>query len=272
MFPAQILIIEDNQDIAHLLKLYFQNKGYDLILAGGGEEALEKAAHLIPHLIILDIILPDYDGYEVCRRLRSLPRTSHVPIIFLTQKDEQSDKLQGLQLGADDYITKPFDLEELGWRVQNAISRSERDQFTAALTGLPAGRIIEQQLNKLHQRQRWAIMDIRLDGLLEFEDSNPISRSNQIVQKTGQLLVEILEKYGHPEDFIGHASKANFIIITTSSRTGKMTEYIRNMLHDLILNNPPLSLSIGYNSQESGSTGTIADIIHQANENRKNIL
>ena len=93
----------------------------------------------MPHLIVLDIMLPDIDGYEVCRTLRTNTRTSHIPVIFLTQKDERSDKLKGLELGADNYITKPFDIEELKLYVQNAIARSERESLTDPQSGLPSG-------------------------------------------------------------------------------------------------------------------------------------
>ncbi len=272
MFPAQILVIEDNPDIAQLLRLFFENKGYQINLAGTGETALKEAIHLIPHLIILDIVLPDINGYEICRRLRTQPRTSHVPIIFLTQKDEQSDKLKGLQLGADDYITKPFDLEELGWRVQNAISRSEREQYTAALTGLPAGRMIEKQLEGLMQQPDWGVMDIRLEGLAEYEQTEGISKTNQIIQKAGQSLVEVLEKRGRPSDFIGHASKGNFILITSSNQTGKLTEYVRQMLGGVIEGYPHLAISIGYASQGNDSYDSITGIIQKANENRQRIF
>ncbi len=269
MFPAQLLIIEDNKDIAHLLKLYFKEKGYQVALAGSGEEALQKASQLIPHLIILDIILPDIDGYAICRRLRSVPRTSHMPIIFLTQKDEKSDKLQGLQLGADDYITKPFDLEELGWRVQNAISRSEREQFTDALTGLPARRVIEIQLDFLNERENWAVMDLRLEGLEEFQQREGATAANQIIKQTGQALISVLEKQGHPTDFVGQASRGNFILITSSKQTGKLTEYIRQALTDLLNQNKPLKLSIGTARQTAAPYQSTAGIIQKANENRQ---
>jgi DNA-binding response OmpR family regulator len=126
MGKARLLIVEDDLDIANMLRIYFNSQGYDVDLAPRGSEALEKTRHVMPHLIVLDIMLPDIDGYEVCRTLRTNTRTSHIPVIFLTQKDERSDKLQGLELGADNYITKPFDIEELKLYVQNAIARSER--------------------------------------------------------------------------------------------------------------------------------------------------
>jgi DNA-binding response OmpR family regulator len=143
MGKARLLIVEDDSDISNMLQIYFTGQGYEVDVAPRGSAALEKTRINLPHLIVLDIMLPDIDGFEVCRILRTNTRTSHVPIIFLTQKDERSDKLAGLELGADDYITKPFDIEELKLRIQRAISRAEQQSLTDPRSGLPAGRLIE---------------------------------------------------------------------------------------------------------------------------------
>ncbi len=113
MGKARLLIVEDDPDISNMLRIYFGGQGYDVEAAMRGGDALEKARQVMPNLIVLDIMLPDIDGYEVCRGLRMNTSTSQIPVIFLTQKDERSDRLQGLELGADDYITKPFDIDEL---------------------------------------------------------------------------------------------------------------------------------------------------------------
>jgi DNA-binding response OmpR family regulator len=122
MSKYRILHAEDDIDIGNMMKIYFSGMGFDVYTVMRGSEALEKVHQVLPHLVILDIMLPDIDGYEVCRNLRSDNRTSHIPVIFLTHKDERSDKLQGLELGAYDYITKPFDIEELKLRVQGVIN------------------------------------------------------------------------------------------------------------------------------------------------------
>lgn len=122
---ARLLIVEDDFDISSLLNVYFRNLGYQVSLAHKGKTGLELAQRENPQLILLDIGLPDISGYEVCRTLRSTPQTSHIPLLFLTQKDQVSDKLQGLELGADDYITKPFDIEELKHRVERTL-KSQR--------------------------------------------------------------------------------------------------------------------------------------------------
>jgi DNA-binding response OmpR family regulator len=123
MSKDRLLIVEDDPDISNMLRIYFTGQDYEVDTALRGKQALDKARTNLPHLIILDILLPDIDGFEVCKTLRSNASTSHVPIIFLTQKDERADKLQGMEIGGDDYITKPFDIEELKARVQRAIVR-----------------------------------------------------------------------------------------------------------------------------------------------------
>src|SRR5512143_3141015 len=171
MGKSRLLVVEDDTDISNMLKIYFTGLGYDVDAALRGSEALEKTRQVLPHLIVLDIMLPDIDGYEVCRTLRTSTRTSHIPIIFLTQKDERSDRLQGLELGADDYITKPFDTEELKLRVQGAIRRSERESLTDPRSGLPAGRLIEEQLRKIIREVGWAFLDLRINHFGPFNDA-----------------------------------------------------------------------------------------------------
>ena len=107
-----------------MLNAYFRVQGYDTETVNWGEDCLRACQTNPPDLILLDINLPDIDGYEICRILRSNTRTSYVPIIFLTQKDERSDKLQGLELGADDYITKPFSPRQLVARAQAVLRRA----------------------------------------------------------------------------------------------------------------------------------------------------
>ena len=120
---GSILVVEDDLDISTMLRIYFESKDYQVIVASRGEQALEACQKELPSVVILDIILPDMDGYEVCRRLKSDQRTSNVPIIFLTQKGERIDELSGLVLGAVDYITKPFDIAELESSVEKSIAR-----------------------------------------------------------------------------------------------------------------------------------------------------
>jgi CheY-like chemotaxis protein len=215
MTSARLLIVEDDVDISNMLRIFFSSKGYEIDLAPTGKDALEKTRQVMPHLIVLDIMLPDIDGYEVCRTLRTNARTSHIPVIFLTQKDERSDRLQGLELGVDDYITKPFDIEELRLRVQNAIARSERESLTDPQSGLPAGRLIEDQLRRIIREIDWAYIDMRILHFEGFKNVYGFIAANDVLRYTAMLLGEVVDECGSINDFIGHAGGDNFIVIAS---------------------------------------------------------
>ena len=214
MGKTRLLVVEDDVDIANMLKIYFSGMSYEVDIAHRGSVALEKTKHVLPQLIVLDIMLPDIDGYEVCRNLRMSTRTSHIPVIFLPQKDERSDRLQGLELGADDYITKPFDIEELKLRVQGAIRRSERESLTDPRSGLPAGRLIEEQLRRIIREKDWALLDMRINNLEPFKDVYGFVAGDDVMRFTAMLLSEVVDEVGTNDDFIGHAGSDNFIVIT----------------------------------------------------------
>ena len=218
MGKARLLVVEDDADIGNMLKIYFSGMDFDVDVAVRGSEALEKTKQVLPHLIVLDIMLPDIDGYEVCRKLRTNMRTSHIPVIFLTQRDERSDKLQGLELGADDYITKPFDIEELKLRVQGAIRRSERESLTDPRSGRPAGRLIEEQLRRIIREKGWALLDTRVNSFEPFKDVYGFVAGDDVLRFTSLMIGEVVDELGTMSDFIGHAGGDNFIIITTEEK------------------------------------------------------
>jgi PleD family two-component response regulator len=218
MSKGRILVVEDDPDISNMLRIYFASQGYEVTVAGRGMEALEQTRKQLPNVIVLDIMLPDIDGYEVCAKLRSALRTSHVPIIFLTQKDERSDRIAGLELGADDYITKPFDIEELRLRVQNAMRRAERESLTNPTTGLPSGKLIEEQLRSLMRRKGWGLLYVGLTALDSFTDVYGFVAGDEVLRFTALLLGESDDKFGGPDDFIGHVGGDDFILITTEEK------------------------------------------------------
>ena len=120
MDKTRILIVDDDKNICELLRLYLEKEGYETSLAYDGEEALEKFTSDKPNLVLLDVMMPKMDGWEVCRRIRA---TSQVPVIMLTAKGETFDKVLGLELGADDYIVKPFDTKEVVARIKAVLRR-----------------------------------------------------------------------------------------------------------------------------------------------------
>ncbi|MCP9441787.1 MAG: response regulator transcription factor [Nitrospira sp.] len=126
--PKKILVVEDEKDIQQLVKLYLEKEGFRVITAATGPECLKLIAQEKPALIVLDLMLPDMDGLEVCKRVRGASDTAMLPIIMLTAKAEESDTVIGLELGADDYVTKPFSPKTLTARVKALFRRIERAQ------------------------------------------------------------------------------------------------------------------------------------------------
>jgi PleD family two-component response regulator len=227
MSEGRMLIVEDDFDISNMLRIYFQSHGYEVAVAQRGEDALEVCRKQLPHIIVLDIMLPDMDGYDVCRELRNNLRTSHVPIIFLTQKDERSDKIHGLELGADDYITKPFDLEELKLRVKSAISRATVQSLTNPTTGLPGGRLIEDQLRRLMRRENWGVLYVGLQGFGAFTEVYGFVAGEEVLRFMAMILGQVVDGAGTSNDFIGHVGGDDFLVITDDK------DLVKNMVQDL---------------------------------------
>jgi DNA-binding response OmpR family regulator len=292
MGKARLLIVEDDYDISNMLRIYFTGMQFDVDIAPRGGDALEKTRQNLPHLIVLDIMLPDIDGFEVCRILRTNTRTSHVPIIFLTQKDERSDKLQGLELGADDYITKPFDIEELKLRVQRAITRAEQQSLTDPRSGLPSGKLIEEQLRRIIRLQGWAYMDIRINHHEAFKEVYGFVAADDVLRFTAMLMGEVLDEMGTPSDFVGDAGGDNFILICNEENANTIRQELkvrfavevlshysfmdREQGHVVTYNeagqpvkNPLMTLSIGVVSPAQQQFSDIREITELAAEARR---
>jgi PleD family two-component response regulator len=180
-------------------------------------------------------MLPDIDGYEVCRNLRTNMRTSHIPVIFLTQKDERSDKLQGLELGADDYITKPFDIEELKLRVQGAIKRAERESLTDPRSGRPAGRLIEDHLRRIIREKGWSLLDTGINHFEPFKNVYGFVAGDDVIRFTSMLIGEVVDELGTTSDFIGHAGADNFIIITKEDKAAVIKARLKERFDNEVL-------------------------------------
>jgi PleD family two-component response regulator len=217
MNKGRILVVEDDFDISNMLRIYFGGQGYEVQVAPRGNDALTMTRKQLPNLIVLDIMLPDMNGYDVCRELRETTRTSHIPIIFLTQKDERSDKIAGLELGADDYITKPFDIEELKLRVQNSINATNRVAQLNPISNLPMGRLIEDHLrNLMRSNKSWAYIDLKINNFDPFTEVYQFVAGDDVLRFMALLMNEVVDELGTPEDFLGHPGKDNFVLITHS--------------------------------------------------------
>lgn len=209
-----LLIVEDDLDIADMLNAYFRIQGYEVLTVNWGEDGVRAAQTINPDLVILDIRLPDIDGFEVARQLRSMRRTKDLPIIFLTEKRERKDRLAGLELHADDYITKPFDIQELRLRVRNALQRARRGTLTNPITGLPEGYLVEERLAACLKENTWALMTISLHNLDAFRETYGFVASDDLLRAVSIMLHDAMRENGNVNDFLGHLTADHFLILT----------------------------------------------------------
>jgi PleD family two-component response regulator len=288
MNKGRILIVEDDFDISNMLNIFFTGQGYEVEVAARGNDALEICRRQLPDLVVLDIMLPDMDGYAVCKEMRTTTRTSHIPIIFLTQKDERSDRIAGLELGADDYITKPFDIEELMLRVGTAIRTHQRLNMTSPTTGLPSARLIEEQLRSLMRSDSWALLLVGIENLAAFNDVYGFVAGDEVLRFTVMLMNDVVNQLGTLEDFIGHASGDTFILITMAEDPERLQDQLRSRFDEEIQAHynfmdreqghitmpdgsaaPLMRLSIGMVSPETQTFSDIREITETAAEYRR---
>ncbi len=226
----KILIVEDDLDVAEMVNSYFQRQGYEVYTVNWGEDGVRACQTNHPDLVILDIRLPDIDGYEVARRLRNDRRTSNVPIIFLTEKRERNDKLQGLELGADDYITKPFDIQELRLRVRNALARMKQESLTNPISGLPEGALVDERLKETLTKDGWALLLVSLENLEAFRELYGFVASDDVLRAFSVMIQNSMSDEGVESNFLGHLGAADFIAIVPSGVVSHLQENIRGRL------------------------------------------
>ncbi len=214
MSKKRLLIVEDDVDVADMLVTYFSSQGYEVFNAVSGAEGIGLARAKFPNLILLDIMLPDMDGFDVCKSLRNMTLTKYIPITFLTQRDARADKVAGLELGADDYVTKPFDVEELRLRVQGSLRRSGRESLQDPRTGLPTSSMIKDMQDELSRRPNFTHLNVQLAGFKAFRDVYGFIAADEALAYTGQVLSESIAKDGTADDFAGTQGEESYAIFT----------------------------------------------------------
>ncbi|HNT23591.1 MAG TPA: response regulator [Anaerolineales bacterium] len=225
-----ILIVEDDLDVAEMVNAYFNVQGYEVRTVNWGEDAVRSCQASPPDLVILDIRLPDIDGFEVAYRLRNNRKTKEIPIIFLTEKRARSDRLQGLELGADDYITKPFDVQELRLRVRNALRRSTQGTLTNPVTNLPEGVLVEERLQDCLKNNEWAIILVSLRNLEKFRETYGFVAADDVLRAVNLMVHNAVREVGGTSDFIGHLTPDDFVLVTSLQNLAALHERIQTRL------------------------------------------
>jgi DNA-binding response OmpR family regulator len=206
-----VLIVDDDPHIVELIALSLIPDKYTIIKAYSGLEALDRISKESPDLIILDLMMPGIDGFEVCRKVKEHALTQAIPVIILTAKGELDDKLKGLRMGADDYLTKPFDPLELEARVDRMIRRTSQDQDMHPLSRMPGRNAIRDALRKrIHTNSRFIAYNLSVGNLALYNKAYGTRRGDHVVTFMSRILADAMD---HDDVFVGHTVKDNFVVV-----------------------------------------------------------
>lgn len=215
MFRKKILLIDDSDFFAQVVRNILEEAGYIMLHANKGEIGLKLVREEKPDLVLLDVVMPDMDGFLVCSILRDEESNNLMPIIMLTSQDNQEDKLIGLELGADDYITKPFNNRELLSRVKNTLKRIDRNRGANPLTGLQGNLEIQAEINaRIERKLPFAVVYVDLDNFKAYNDVYGFAKGDIAIKMTADILMDGVRDYGSSDDFIGHIGGDDFVFIS----------------------------------------------------------
>ncbi len=210
---ARILIADDEPHIRRILQFLLEQEGFEVGMAEDGEEAWKAVTSFQPDLVLLDVMMPRMDGFSVLEIIRAGFETARLPVILLTAKGEEQDKVKGLRGGANDYIVKPFNHEELLLRVSNLLEATRREREANPLTGLPGNRAIEREIQlRIASGREYAFMYIDIDRFKSFNDHYGYSMGDRAISFLAGVLVGCTQKYGTGGEFVGHVGGDDFVV------------------------------------------------------------
>jgi diguanylate cyclase (GGDEF)-like protein len=213
-----VLVADDDEDILRFVEMNLRLEGFEVALATDGEQALRTAAERLPDLVVLDVMMPNLDGFEVCQRLRGDARTKHISVIMLTARALSADRVVGLTAGADDYIIKPFDPVELVARVHSTLRRVRETRARDPLTQLPGKVEVEQEIKRrIEQRNGFALLRVDLDGFKAFNDRYGFERGDAAIRALGACLREAIAS-GGGDGLVGHLGGDDFVVAVDPDR------------------------------------------------------
>jgi len=223
----KILIADDDAQMRKMLKRAFSADSWHVIIANNGDEALKMALRHHPDIIILDIKMPGISGNKVLKKLKESSNMSITPILMLTGQSETTDKIKSFNKGADDYITKPFVLEELKMQVNAIYNRNKKAISSNPLTRLPgAPAIAEEAMTRLANNQKLSYMYIDIDNFKAYNDAYGHINGDEAIKTLAQILELTKEKFSVDDIFIGHIGGDDFTLIATAYNAEKIASFI----------------------------------------------
>jgi diguanylate cyclase (GGDEF)-like protein len=223
----RILIADDDPDIRDILKITLSEENYEVTEAQNGEEALKMISLKPFDLVLLDYKMPIIDGRQVCQRIKKDLLLRHVPVIMVTGKGEISDKIDGIDAGADDYVVKPFEPKELLARIRMILRRTERDLEANPLTRLPGNVSILNELSKrLESNALFAVCYLDLDKFKAYNDTYGFEHGDNVIRETARILIRVTLEDGNSDDFIGHIGGDDFVVVTCLDKAENICQKI----------------------------------------------
>lgn len=231
-----ILVIDDDADLLRFVQMSLEREGYEVASALEGAAGLRLALERTPDLVLLDVLMPDVDGLELLGRLRVNPGTTNVPVVLLTARTDSRDRVRGLEMGADDYITKPFDIEELVARVGAVLRRSKAMRDLSPLTALPGNfRIAEELHRRVAGGRPLAVIHTDLDNFKAFNDHYGFMRGDNVIKFTANVLVAAAVETGDETCFVGHVGGDDFVVVMNPDAAEQFCKTVIDHFDDGIL-------------------------------------
>jgi diguanylate cyclase (GGDEF)-like protein len=222
-----ILVVDDDRNLRSIIASNLELAGYSAREVADGAAALAYMDSDVPDLVLLDVMLPAMDGYEVCRRIRKHPTCAHIPIIMLTARGETEDAVMGFEAGADDYIVKPFSPQEMLARVRAKIRRVNVDSSLQPLTRLPGNVAIEAEVQRrFRDRIPWGVLYLDLDNFKAFNDVYGFVRGDDAIRLLATTLSNVVRHLGEDGDFVGHIGGDDFIAVTSPTHAERIAQEV----------------------------------------------
>ena len=224
--PPRVLVADDDPSTRALIDLALQEAGYDCVLAADGKAALEQARATRPDLVVLDVTMPFLSGDEVQRELRRDRRTRYIPVVFITAKRTTAELTARFRNGADDYVSKPFDIDELVARIASALRRAAELRSLNPLSGLPGNLTIAHEIDaRLADGSEVACLYVDVDHFKGFNDRHGFERGDRVIAHLAELLSQAVGEISE-DTFIGHVGGDDFVVLAPRDQAERLAREI----------------------------------------------
>ena len=231
---TKILLIDDELEKQRIFQLRLESLGYEVQPISSGSKAFKILENNVYNLILLDIFMPEMDGFEVLEKLKNSKRTRNIPVVMLTASSSELDEVKCIELGADDFITKDSKKEIIQARIKNTLRKHKQAMGLNPLTGLSGNLQIDDNLKiRIEKKEKFAVGYADLDHFKEFNDLFGFKAGDGIIQLTAKIINEAIDTWGTNDDFVGHVGGDDFIFVTNPELIEKICQFIMEKAEEM---------------------------------------